>query len=277
MTRNFRGEKPGLRDMQRWLRWAVTEPRGVAAALAEPGAAEPAPRLLKSVADAPPLSREARLDIYAEAYFSRLREALAADFEVSRLVLGEDGFGRLAARYFAAHPSRTRTIGEIGRDLPAFAASWEEGFDKPYLSDLALLEWTLIEAFYASDVAPLDPASLAAVPPDAWEGARLILDPSVKILVCEWPVDELWHARHGDWQGVLTRLSALPAPLLVHRPRHDLRVERLCPSRKTLLDAFLRGVNLNDALACVKDGETDAFQGWFAHWVKNGVIRKVEF
>lgn len=278
MNGKAKTESSRLRDVQLWLRWAVTEPRGVAKALSDPTPAEPLPRLIERVVDAPPLGREGRLDVYAEAYFSRLRDSLAADFETLRLVLGDDDFGRLIARYLAMHPSRSRVIGDVGERLPIFiASSWDEGGGKPYLVDLARLEWALIEAFYADDRPPFDSASLAAVPESAWAGAVVVLDPSVKILACDWPVDELWRARNGDWKGVLTRFDRKPVTLIVRRSRHDLHVARLDDGQRSLLEAILRGCRLGDAVDCVKNGDAEAVQDWFARWMGEGVIGNVEF
>lgn len=80
-------ETAELAELQRWLRWIITEPRGVAETLNEPGEMEPKPSCLLEVVDAPPLPRQDRLDIYAEAYFARLVDSLAKDYEAIHAVL----------------------------------------------------------------------------------------------------------------------------------------------------------------------------------------------
>ena len=75
--------QPSLAELQKWLRWIVTDPRGVAPALAEPRPhgkgrryQEPAIQGLSWIEEQPPLTVTARLDIYAEAYFARIVEVL---------------------------------------------------------------------------------------------------------------------------------------------------------------------------------------------------------
>ena len=42
-----------------------------------------------------------------------------------------------------------------------------------------------------SDAAPLDPAKLAAIPEDAWLGARIVLHPALRLLQVRYPVADL--------------------------------------------------------------------------------------
>src|SRR3989338_8721344 len=74
---------PNLRELQEWLRWAITDPRGAAGALEDPHPADRGDRyqappvdvleMLESTEDA---SVEERVSVYAEAYFSRIVESL---------------------------------------------------------------------------------------------------------------------------------------------------------------------------------------------------------
>jgi hypothetical protein len=47
---------------------------------------------------------------------------------------------------------------------------------------MARLEWAYIEAFDAADAPALDPLKLSGIPESAWETARILLDPAVRLL-----------------------------------------------------------------------------------------------
>src|SRR5213076_598274 len=88
---------PPLARLQRWMRWMLTDPRGVRVALDDgPGprrAREPKPRLFGRV-----VGGEDRLGIYADAYFLRIRDSLANDFRAVRRAVGENAFHRSEER-----------------------------------------------------------------------------------------------------------------------------------------------------------------------------------
>jgi len=189
---------PKLSQLQHWMRWVLMDPRGVAKALEDPGPNEPSPSCPESVADAPPLGREERLSIYAEAYFIRLSSALAKDFEAVRNVLGEDAFRKLVADYLMTCPSRYSSVAEIGRHLDGFLMNHPFSNDLPFLPDLARLEWLMIEAFY---------------------GDRA----SAKLMDSEWPVDKIWLARNNLEQVALkcipARRRTIKLPLQIRREK----------------------------------------------------------
>lgn len=277
-----------LAELQRWLRWLITEPKGVTEALRVPGDREPKPRLLSEIVDAPPLRRESRLDIYAEAYFARLVDSLAKDFEAVHSVLDENSFRRLAADYLEAYPSKTRNIGEVGRNFPRFLQTSAFASGVPYLSALAELEWALVEAFYAENVSGFDPASLASLPPEAWSDVKLVLHPSVHLLLLNWPVDAVWRTRHED--DVQTELSPDDTHLLIYRQGFVPKVEKIDSIQWKLLELISGKLPLGIALeriqsefetgAAAQAGSSEAalaplFKEWFSHWVTTGIIHNV--
>lgn len=272
---------PDLASLQRWMKWAITEPHGLAAALASGANGEPEPRLLDVIVGTPALNRVDRLDIYAEAYFARIVDALAADFELSRKLLGERDFRRLIADYLMEHPSRVPCIGDVGAALPEFAKSHALAAAYPWLSDLAALERALIKAFYADDRPLLDPERLKLIPESSWESARIELDASVTLLTCDWPVAAWWQRRDSlaDDSEFVRLLST--QTVLVFRENHVPMAIELTTAQTVLLQAFAAGHSFEAAMelfsreAASETGAEAALQSWFAAWVARGVIREV--
>ena len=167
---NHVAKEPSLDELQHWMRWILTDPRGVDEALDNPRPSdeelpegvshpsawisrftEPQPRCLGEISDVPALSPRARLGIYAEGYFARLRDCLAGDFPALAARLGQETFQILIAEYLVEHPSRYATVAEVGRALPGFVSSHRFCQQYPFALDLTTLEWAVTEAFLATD------------------------------------------------------------------------------------------------------------------------------
>ena len=90
------------------------------------------------------------LEVYVNAYWGRLREALADNYPVLNRALGDDGFRELAAAYVSAHPSHFRSIRWFGDRLADFIAGNPEIVPHPALLDIARLDWAMRGAFDAA-------------------------------------------------------------------------------------------------------------------------------
>lgn len=266
--------QPTLRELQSWLRWVVTDPRGAGPALADPCSDfEPKPRCLSFVSAGGAWNAEARLRIYAEAYFSRLAEALGGTYTAVQAALGEAAFLKLAADFLKVHPSDSYNVDEVGRQLPDFIATHPFGREYPWLSQLAALEWCVAEAFYEEDVPGLDLSALRSVESDDWARARFGLDPAVKLLSADFAVDELWR------QSELESPRSESVWLLVNRDADgQVEVTRLARAQFEALQAMRDGACL--AEICEQAGmgvgdATPAVMQWFSEWVSRGVIRTI--
>jgi hypothetical protein len=191
-----------LADTQRRLRELLCAPAGVAAAraLASP---DEAAACLALVRDARGASGVARLEIYANAYFARIRGVLADSFAASEASLGKALFSDLVTAYLLSHPPRHFSIRHVGDALPAFLAHEPGGLPfrrrAPFVADLCALEGARLDAFDAADSPVLQRDALAAHPPERWDGLRVRFVASLRRLWLGWPVERLWAAHeHGE-------------------------------------------------------------------------------
>ena len=143
-----------LASGQRAIARLLRAPEGVRAALAEAG--DPEGRSLESrVRGDATASAVQRLEIYANATFHRMREALEQEFDALARALGDTGFHDLVASYLLVHPSRRPSLRHVGEALPEFLAGHgvAEPFRRrwPWAADLARLEWALSLAFDAPE------------------------------------------------------------------------------------------------------------------------------
>lgn len=268
---------PSLTETQHLLRRLITAPEG-AAALAEqdPRTAAGAAEL---VAGDDRLSALERVEIYANMYFYRLLDAVKEDYPAVLAMIGDDEFHNLITDYLLAHPPSHPSLRYAGQHLAGFLAGHRLSQQRPYLSDLARLEWAILDSFDAPDSPLVSAAAMEAMEPRHWEEARFHATPSVQLLSFEWNADEIRRrARAGEpievpsraptWVRVWRRESSV-----YHRPVDGL--ELVCLRR------FLAG----DALAAVcelaaeRAGEERAAAlvvSLLRRWLDDGLFASVE-
>ncbi len=185
---------------------------------------------------------ETRLDVYRNAYYLRLEEALARDFPALRAVAGDEAFGRLAAAYLRANPSHKPSLRFLGQHLQDWLRHARQ---EPALADLVALEWAVLHAFDASDAPILTVAGFEGFAAQLWPGLRLALHPSVSLLALEANAREIWlAARRG---GPPPALQPTREWLVVWCGRSGPQVEAISAGCHALLAAFVKGSSFASA------------------------------
>jgi hypothetical protein len=184
----------GLRALQERFFALITAPEGVAAGLRALGTT-PA-ELAGSFVGDERLDAAGRLDVYANMYFHRLLDVLRADFPRLARMLGDADFNDLVTDYLLACPSRDPSLRHLGGRLPGFLAGHPLAAQRPWLAELARLEWARVEVVDRSDAPVLRRAELARLEPAAFAGLPLVAIAAHALVDAEHAVDELW--RGGD-------------------------------------------------------------------------------
>jgi len=135
----------------------------------------------------------AHVEVYVEAYFSRLRDVLSDDYPKLTRAIGER-FAAMCRNYIRAYPSDRPSLRHFGRHVPAFLMEHLLSKERPWLADLARLEWARVEAFDAADRSTMKLEDLRRISADSWAELRLEFVPSVHVLELAWPADEMWQA-----------------------------------------------------------------------------------
>lgn len=138
------------------------------------------------------VNNEQRMNTYTNAYYGRLVEALAGDFPAVQTLLGDEAFTALCHEYIQAHPSTHYSLRWFGRHLPAFLADAPDTRDRPFLAELASLEWTFVNAFDAADANVLDESAVTTIAPEAWPGITIEFHPSIHLVDYHWNIIDLW-------------------------------------------------------------------------------------
>ena len=133
-----------------------------------------------------------RLNIYGHAYRARLVEALAANYPLLHLFLGDEQFAKLSNIYLTQTPSTFRSIRWFGKELPVLVKTLYA--HHAYLAALAEIEWTLTEVFDAKDAVPVPLSVMATIAPEKWSNIRLQFHPSLRLLDFTYNILPFWKA-----------------------------------------------------------------------------------
>ncbi len=151
-------------------------------------------RFERTVVGTAALDAHSRLQIYANAYRTRLTEALSADYPMLRAFIGDNAFVELSAAYIVAFPSKSFTLRDFGARLPQFIESQTSLPERAFAAELAAFEWALVEAFDAKDQVSVGIADMAAIAPEAWPLLEIDAHPSMRRVRMRFNTPVVWSA-----------------------------------------------------------------------------------
>ncbi len=269
---------PNLRDLQLWLRWIITDPRGVSRAL---GDSYPSIKDLKSRFTEPLLSQlqwietkkvgdVERLDVYAEGYFSRILESLEQDFPRTKKILGKERFAKLIQDYLKSYPSQFTSIADVGSRLTEYIAEYEEVTENfPWLPDVVQFEWNWIETFYAKE--PHQDLDLKIkISNGKPRDIRFQVHPSVKLLQTEWNLTKIFSEASPEKK--IERPEQIQTGFIIYRWNDQVIWEELENSSYDILKKTMQGLTLNESLLNIKGVDPQFISDLFKRWVERGIL-----
>lgn len=196
--------------------------------------------------------------VYRNTVMKGWVDGLQANFpSVARLVGGE-WFRAAAGVYAASHrPSDPRML-YYGEDFPEFLARFEPAADLPYLPGVARLDRLWTEAHAAYDEAPLDPAALADLAPEAL--AATVLKPHNAarwMWFADQPIYTIWHRNRSKLDDNREIAWAGEGALVV-RPQAAVAWIALDAAGCAFLDACMAGGPLAVAANATLEVRQDA-------------------
>lgn len=288
-----------LEELQHWMQAVVTHPGGVRECAA-PGSLVDHPSdeaLARVVSGSQSLGHRERLEIYQRAYFSRLLECLRQDYPVVAKAIGDELFDAFALGFLHEHPPTSYTLARLGAAFPEYLAATcppsrdDENSEPPwprFLIDLAWLEQAVNEVYDgpgAENRPLLLLDRLQRISDEDWPKARLVCNPSLKLLCLDHPVNECFTA--------ISRSDAyeIPAgdPSFVAVVRRNYRVSRhdLSSMQHSLLSALVEGMPIGEAIATAFgreasdhsmagiDDDASNVRRWFHDWTAAGFFLEV--
>jgi hypothetical protein len=288
-----RGPAEGRASAQPWTSLRELQERMVDAITgSDASAADAALRLTPG----PRLTARERLEIYRFGYRARLVECLDDDYPILARTIGEAAFENLANQYIERFPSKHPNLNAFGRNMAALCKDAELGaLDSPsgdfpgssardFLSELAALEWALVECIHAKEPESFELAVLQAIPVERWATARLVRSDTVRVLRFAYPVNAFYQACRGR-----DEYPEIPEPkataTAVYRRAWRLWRLDLTPAMERVLTALLDGVPIEESLGRMGVDEADpealaeaerSVMIWFKEWMQGGFFGGVE-
>ena len=273
---------PSLDRIQRWMQACILNQGTAEQAIASDAAqsAIPLDQARTLVLPSKTLSPLERLDIYRDMYLLRMEEALSIDYPALKHFLGAEQFMRLVARYVDLHPSRSYTLNRLGDGLCEFIAPLDDLPRPEFCHELARLEYALTCVFDAPETPVLKAEGVRAVPPEAWETARLKPVEAFRLLEFNYPVSR--YVGGVDEENPFPRLVRKKTWLVAYRHNYNLHRMDLKEPAYHLLSALARGETLGEAIISVSKRtwrpalkEPQLFE-WFRDWMAEGLFQAVE-
>ncbi|MBI1771135.1 MAG: putative DNA-binding domain-containing protein [Burkholderiales bacterium] len=229
------------------------------------------------LAETPGLERDARLDIYYQAYRLRLRDALSEAYSKTHSYLGDDLFHQACAAYIETQPSRFRNLRWFG---DKFAALLRKQFaDHPQVAELAQFEWALGYAFDAPDHHILGLPELATV--SDWETVGLRTSSSLQFISMRWNSVAIWLALNEDsTPPTPTSIDSTekPATWIIWRKQLQAHFRCLGTEEAEALRQLGIGQRFADVCEHAADKNPDIASeigGWLQTWVVDELLVEV--
>lgn len=211
-----------------------------------------------------------RLAVHVNSVLGGLVGTLAAAYPAVHRVLGEEGFRAVATAFARRHPPRAARLSAYGAGFAAFVETSAAAEARPWLPDLARLDWARNEALFAAEARGLAPEDLAHLPAEAVPALRLAAHPAARLVGSPHPVAALRARTLGE-----------PPPeggaaVLVTRPGRSVQQVSLDAGAAAFLAALLAAESFAEAAATGFAAEPDlALETVFALALRQGAFSRV--
>lgn len=202
---------------------------------------------------------EQRLAIYRNNTLIGLTQALRDLYPTIEKLVGEGFFNRLGRDYIRRYPPNTGCLQTFGDRFAGFLAASGDVSGLLYLPDMARLEWLRHEAYFESDRAGIDAASLTNVPPERYGGLRFKLHPAVRLLASRYPVLRIWEFNQKDpcEEGKIDLDAEGGCRLVIFRLGWEVEMAPLDSGGYRFLTCLQAGRTLNEAAEDVLKDDPD--------------------
>jgi len=132
-----------------------------------------------------------RLRIHQRHYETSLVTAVVGKFPATAWLVGTPFLTAAARQFVFDCPPKAPCIAEYGEEFPAFLASRPKAGGLPYLRSFAELEWSIGVVSIAIEHSPYRSDALAHLDETILPDVVVDLQPGLRYLRVEWPVDDL--------------------------------------------------------------------------------------
>ena len=214
--------------------------------------------------------------VYQNNFRAQVAECLELSFPVTRQWLGDVAFHASIVTHLAQRPPSGWTLDAYPRDFPVTLGQIYPA--DPEVTELALLELALAQAFVASDAPPVTVASLADVD---WDHATLRLSPSLRIDRLTTNAPAIWSAIIAETPPPAAERLQCPAALLSWRNGEVPSFRTIDQAEADALRSTQAGSTFGSLCADLAEqaGEAAAIAAsgrWLGQWLADGLIIEIK-
>lgn len=218
-----------------------------------------------------------RFGVYRNNVVVSLIDNLASTFPACHSLVGEEFFRALAREYALNFPPSSPLMIYYGDEFSQFLNQFKPAQQVPFLADIADIEYKRVKSYHAADGQRFDPASIADLPQDALDSAKLKLHSSFYWSLSRFPAHQIYaRAQAGK---TLEGIDFDEAEItLICRPEWDVQTQSISLDNKTALTALAAGFSLSTTveIAQKSDPEFD-LQALLTQLLAIGAIERFEF
>lgn len=198
-----------------------------------------------------------RLAIHQRHYQASLVDALLGKFPACAWVLGTPIVAEAARAFVRCHPPTAPCVAEYGAAFPEFIAVHAEARLFPCVQSLARLEWDIGHIAIAIDACPIGMDALAMIDAALLPDAHLTLQPGVRYLDLEWPVDELIKLYLSDSKPQDFHLKPAALCIELRGTRGTFHINRVDRATFAFRSAIAEGSSIGAAAERALDADPD--------------------
>lgn len=187
-----------------------------------------------------------RLAVHQRNYRTSLVDALLVKFPATGWLVGTPFLTEAAEHFVRKLPPRAPCIAEYGEAFPEFLSLLPFAERLPYLTEFANLEWHIGQVSIAVDAAPIGSEQFS-INAGGLADMRLTLQPGLRHLGAQWPVDELMRLYLTETAPDQFRLSPADVWIEVRGARGEFQFARLQEPEFIFRESVSRGLSIGDA------------------------------
>ena len=187
-----------------------------------------------------------RFSVYRNNVVSSLIDAMAANFPAIERIVGEEFFRAVAGIFVRKQPPKVPMLFRYGGDFAKFLEGFEPVKSMPYLSDVARVEYSWLQAYHAADENVVDAEMLQNIAPEDLANLTFIKHPACHIISSFWPVVTIV-SKNRNSEDCFDIDMTVSETALIGRPILDVDLRALPAGGAVFLEHLLKGGNLGNA------------------------------
>lgn len=215
-------------------------------------------------------------NIYRNGYFRATIDTLVSNYPAVHAVLGDEFFRYLSKLFIVQFPPAFGSLVGYGREFAMFLDDADISRELPYLPDMARLDRGWLEVYFAADIEPLAPASVAALVHESGESSswRIELIPAATIVSLSYPITDVWQQlKDKGGLGEVIELTRKPEQTLIWRSGPEVLTRVLPAVEFIFLSSLNEGLSFEEAAEnAIEENAKFDFSAFFSNLIAAGLL-----